>query len=749
MIFRRRAVLALLTALFALALPAIASAEVTIDSTADEPDLVPGGACATLAGKCTLRAAIEVTNAAGTAQDIFFDDEFNGQPADTIELTLPLPAIQAPVSLNAGGCPFGSISRPCAGVSGPAGSPGITIEADGVTIAHLSVTGAQAGIDVIDESQGFTARGDWIGVKLDGTAGPNNTGIFIGPGSDGATIGGSEAGERNVIAGNDSEGVHNEGIDIEGASNAVIRGNYFGVAPDGTTRMANGTDIEITDSTTGGGFAAEDNEIGATIEGAPLISEACDGGCNVISGASKGINLDGFESSEAPASGPTLVHGNYIGLNAAGRGAIVNFEDGISASEADQLTVGGLALTEKNYFAGGGIGIVADGDKVKVLGNSIGIAPDGSDLPAPFEAGVFTASSGVSEEPSIEGNEIRMDGGVGIDAWLATGRVVGNHLEGGSGGINTFAEPGGGLIAGNEIDSPTDYGILVESPNNEVRANAIADSAGIGIGVVNRPGPATNGNLIGGNTAERENAIDGSKGAAIEILEEATSPGSTTEIARNRGSDNGGLFIDLVAGANEGILPSGFTTAQQSSASGTAAPGARIRVFRKASAEPGELQSFLGEAVADGSGNWSATYPQVPTGTIVAATQTNVAGATSELAVAMTTADPSNGGEKKEPQLIGDPMCAFTAGKCRWPETVITGAPKAKTHATTVKFRFSSDMPGSTFECKLDRKPFRSCRSPKEYKHLKPGKHVFKVRATDTQGRVDPVPAKKKFRVLP
>lgn len=751
MIFRRRAVPALLVALFALALPAAASADVVVDSTADEPDLVPGGVCLTAEGKCTLRAAIEVANLAGTAQEVIFNsDPFNGQLADTITLLSPLPAIQAPISLNAGGCPLGSISKPCAGVSGPAGNPGITIEADGVTIAHLSVTGAQTGIDVIDESQDFTALGNWIGVELDGNAGPNETGIFIGPGSNGATIGGSNPGDRNVIAGNDAEGIKNEGLDMEGASDAVIRGNYFGVAPDGSTRMENGTDIQITDSTTGGGFAAEDNEIGATIEGAPLVSEACDGGCNVISGARKGIALDGFLASEAPASGPTTVHGNYIGLDAAGRGAIVNSEHGINASEADQVTVGGLARGAKNYFAGGGIGVVADGDETKVLGNSIGIAPDGSDLPAPNEVGIFAAASGVSEDPAIEGNEIRMDGGTGIDAWFATGRVVGNHLEGGSTGIQTFAGPGAGLIAGNEIESPTHYGILVESPDNEIRANTITDSAGVGIRVTNPPGVAMDGGLIGGDSAEKENVIEGSKGAAIEILEEATEPGSATEIARNRGGANGGLFIDLVAGANEGISPPVFSTAIQSKAEGTAEPGATVRVFRKASAEPGELQSFLAEGVADGSGHWSVSYPQVPTGTIVAATQTDIAGGTSELAIATTTADPEpdKGKGKKEPTLVVDPVCAFTAGKCRWPETIITSGPKGKIHATTVKFRFSSDMPGSTFECKLDQKPFKKCKSPKRYRGLKPGRHVFKVRATDTKGTVDPVPAKRKFRVL-
>jgi hypothetical protein len=362
----------------------------------------------------------------------------------------------------------------------------------------------------------------------------------------------------------------------------------------------------------------------------------------------------------------------------------------------------------------------------------------------------------VSEEPSIEGNEIRMDGGVGIDAWFATGRVIGNRLEGGSGGIHTFAGPGGGLIAGNEIESPTDYGILVESPDNEVRANTITDSAGVGVRVTNPPGIAMNGGLIGGDTAEKENVIAGSKGAAIEILEEATEQGSTTEIARNRGSDNGGLFIDLVAGANEEILPPAFSAAIQSKAEGTAEPGATVRVFRKASAEPGELQSFLAEAVADGSGNWSVTYPQVPTGTIVAATQTSVEGATSELKIATAGADPGGiggsggtGGDKKEKEKPKGKEKGKGGKDKKAPETTIVKGPKARSHKRTAKFRFVSSEVRSTFQCKLDGGKFKPCLSPKKYKRLKPGKHVFEVRAIDPAGNRDKTPATRKFRVLP
>jgi hypothetical protein len=62
-------------------------------------------------------------------------------------------------------------------------------------------------------------------------------------------------------------------------------------------------------------------------------------------------------------------------------------------------------------------------------------------------------------------------------------------------------------------------------------------------------------------------------------------------------------------------------------------------------------------------------------------------------------------------------------------------------------FGFSSTEPGSTFRCKLDKRPFRGCRSPRKYRNLKPGNHNFKVVAIDPSGNVDPSPATSQFRV--
>jgi CSLREA domain-containing protein len=771
MITRPRALAALLAALFLLALPAVASAaNYEVNSTADEEDAAPGvGGCLTVGLKCTLRAAIEESNESiGVADEITFSSEFDRQLSDTIVLGSSLPAIEDPVSILGGDC-FGEDGpdAPCAGVEGPSGGAALTVEdANGVVIEGLSVTGAQFGIDVVGGSEGFVAKNDWIGLDLLGEEAGNGTGIFLDPGSDGATIGGPEAAERNVISGNEFDG-----LDLQGASDAVIRGNYLGVnppaplgLPGGEQAIANAKDIEITDSTASGGIKAENNEIGETTEGAAATSAPCDGGCNVISGASRGIDLNGdiTQPIEAPASGPTLIHGNFIGLDAAGTGTLANTGWGILAGGADEVTVGGYPLGDANYLAGGSEGIVSEeGESFIVRGNRLGVAPDGAELTRPGK-GILALDQSVSSAANIEQNVIRANG-VGIEQIGALGHTTGNEISGGTLGIWVRNEPGGGLIASNRIEETSEYGVLVEGPLNEVRDNTIVGTGAAGIRV--KPptgGIPMNGVTVGGSTAEKENVIEGSAGAAIEIFEAAGEPGSTTEITRNHGSGNGGLFIDLVAGANEGIPPPAVSAALQSSATGTALPGAVVRVFTKASAEAGELQGFLAETEADSSGNWKATFPTVPAGTLVTATQTNENSATSELATPVAAASESSGGGGGGGGgggSGGNNNGGGTSGGGNNgggnvtdktpPDTKITKGPPKKTHKATVKFKFTATEAGSSFQCKLDRKPFKTCRSPKTYKKLKPGKHVFKVRAIDKAGNVDATPAKGSFRIVP
>lgn len=73
--------------------------------------------------------------------------------------------------------------------------------------------------------------------------------------------------------------------------------------------------------------------------------------------------------------------------------------------------------------------------------------------------------------------------------------------------------------------------------------------------------------------------------------------------------------------------------------------------------------------------------------------------------------------------------------------------PVKKTRDRTPTFRFAADEPGSTFQCKLDGRPFKVCASPFTSKRLPLGQHTFKVRARDKSGKLDPTPAACSFKI--
>jgi hypothetical protein len=85
------------------------------------------------------------------------------------------------------------------------------------------------------------------------------------------------------------------------------------------------------------------------------------------------------------------------------------------------------------------------------------------------------------------------------------------------------------------------------------------------------------------------------------------------------------------------------------------------------------------------------------------------------------------------------------------PRTRITMGPGVKTRKHKAVFRFmdvTEDPPGTTFVCKLDKKKWKPCGSPFHMKHLTPGHHTVKIRATDIAGNVEPTPVKRRFTVV-
>jgi hypothetical protein len=81
------------------------------------------------------------------------------------------------------------------------------------------------------------------------------------------------------------------------------------------------------------------------------------------------------------------------------------------------------------------------------------------------------------------------------------------------------------------------------------------------------------------------------------------------------------------------------------------------------------------------------------------------------------------------------------------PQTVLSSKPAKRTSDSTPTFRFRADKPGASFQCALDRGPFKACRSPFTTKRLKPGRHTFSIRAVGN-GLTDPTPVRFTFQVV-
>lgn len=84
----------------------------------------------------------------------------------------------------------------------------------------------------------------------------------------------------------------------------------------------------------------------------------------------------------------------------------------------------------------------------------------------------------------------------------------------------------------------------------------------------------------------------------------------------------------------------------------------------------------------------------------------------------------------------------------RAPQTRLRRKPPKRTTDRTPSFRFTADDGSATFQCRLDRKRFRRCRSPFTARRLSFGRHRFQVRAVSSAGQVDLSPATYRFRVV-
>jgi CSLREA domain-containing protein len=728
-----------------LVLPAAAAAETfSVNTIADEADAAVGSeGCLTAGGKCSLRAAIEEANASLDEFDEvnFEEGVFEGRATDVISLAGALPTIVDPIRIFGRECEtVAGPGEPCVEIRGVPGAPALSVEGvEGAEFESLAVTGAGIGL-LAKEAAGLRVRGSWFGIALDGSAAGNATGIELADGSDGARIGGEGPEPKNLLA-NSTE----TGLSIVGSSKTRVLGNDFGVALDGGA-APNGTDLAIASDPN---FPALDNIVGTRVSPTAAASPECDGGCNLISGSeTNGIDLTGSAGSGPPSG--TIVAGNHIGLDRAGADSLANAGIGVLVGGAPRTVVGGPRPEDANLIAGGTIAISATGSApyLVVRSNSIGSTATGSGSGSPLEGGIEVDSGGLTlaaEEAQILDNLVELDGGTGIALAGLAGEISGNYVGGAATGIEVRSAES--LVESNTVEAAEEVGILVENGFNSLLGNRVAGSGGAGIRVEGSGLFGVSGNVIGGASDASENLIEGSHGNAIEIINPKA---SRTEVARNRGSGNGGLFIDLVASDPDpgdldpgdpdgGILPPPIALVSESGAAGFAEPGARVRVFRKAGPAAGEIQSFIGQASADAVGNWSLGFPApLPAGTPIAATQTFESG-TSELeSTAVPLAEEGRVGQGG----------SSTASDRMPPRTRMLKQPRKVRAGQLASFAFSSNEAGSSFQCSLDRAKFRLCRSPKGYRVAKPGKHLFRVRAIDPAGNVDPTPVRRRFEVI-
>ena len=232
--------------------PSAPAAVYEVNSTDDNPDNTIGdGLCADTLGNCTLRAAIEESNADPGADMITFN--IGGGGVRTISPMFALPDIIELVTID-------GTTQP-----GVAGTPRIILEGSqlptdlfammdipgqGIVIRGLvinNITSIPGNGIAIAEVGSCIVEGNFIGTNAAGTvAVPNNgSGIAVGQGGNNNTIGSLAVGGRNLISGN-----MGNGISIFRGSNNDIVNNIIGRDINGGPLGNGGNGILITDTPT-------------------------------------------------------------------------------------------------------------------------------------------------------------------------------------------------------------------------------------------------------------------------------------------------------------------------------------------------------------------------------------------------------------------------------------------------------------------------------------------------------------------
>ena len=324
------------------------------------------------------------------------------------------------------------------------------------------------GVRIFTGSTGNHVAGNYIGTDVTGTVDLGNLGVGVSitdgsgniVGTDGDGVG--DAGEGNVISGNEESGVRFGGNSMV---NTVIAGNIIGLGADGTTPLGNTDDGIRIVANTGA------NRIGTNGDG---VSDELER--NIISANNRqGIEIFG------PANSGTRISGNYIGTDVTGTLDRGNATAGIATSiGADGIVIGTNGDLsgddiEGNLISGNLRGVVLEeSTNVVVRGNLIGTDVTGTSALGNSTTGVAIVGGtghtigGVSDDERnvISGN------GDGLDVFRSNAVTIsGNYVGTSADGLSAIANSDDGIVVSysaatiqdNVVSGNTDDGIVIDN----------------------------------------------------------------------------------------------------------------------------------------------------------------------------------------------------------------------------------------------------------------------------------------------
>lgn len=217
----------------------------------------------------------------------------------------------------------------------------------------------------------FVISSNYVGTDASGRLDRGNasSGVHIYSGAHNGLVGGDSPGERNVISGNEEEGIYIWGGPA-GVGDVIISGNYVGLAADGASGLGNSGDgvtlsVYAFDITIGGDLATQGNVISAN------------GG--------HGVNLGGADVTQ------NSVMGNIIGSDASGLLDLGNGQNGIKiGNSAYENVIGPGNLIVHN---------LADGVRVDSPG-AVGNAISQNSIYSNSLAGIQLSDGGNNEIPA-------------------------------------------------------------------------------------------------------------------------------------------------------------------------------------------------------------------------------------------------------------------------------------------------------------------------------------------------------------